>query len=66
MTPQQILDDFEIAMDHMEENPNLFMDRLEIIPTMDDIERSIENKIPLTINQVLTWKYPLGLCRRPG
>ena len=45
-------------MDHMEENPNLFMDRLELIPTMDDIQRSIENKIPLTINQVLTWKYP--------
>ena len=58
MTPQQILDDFAIAMERYNKQPNKFMNRLEIIPTAADIQRALTEKKPLTANQVIAWNYP--------
>ena len=58
LSPQQILDDFAIAMERFARSPNKFMTRLEIIPTAADIQRALANKVTLTANQVIKWNYP--------
>ena len=58
LSPQQILDDFAIAMERFHRDPNKFVTRLEIIPSAADIQYALANRIVLTANQVIKWHYP--------
>eukprot|EP00545_Synedropsis_sp_CCMP1620_P006709 CAMPEP_0119007368 /NCGR_PEP_ID=MMETSP1176-20130426/2962_1 /TAXON_ID=265551 /ORGANISM="Synedropsis recta cf, Strain CCMP1620" /LENGTH=735 /DNA_ID=CAMNT_0006959497 /DNA_START=76 /DNA_END=2283 /DNA_ORIENTATION=- len=58
MTDQQILDDIAIALNRFLDNPNVYHQRLEMIPTMQMIQDAIANKEPLHINSVEEYYYP--------
>lgn len=63
LTPQQILDDISIAIDRFKVNPNLFTIRAENVPTMEDVQKALENGTPLYTNQVILWDNPRAFMK---
>jgi len=58
MTPVQILDDLAIALDRFEQNPNKYMNALEVIPSMKQIQQALADGVPLTTNQMTGYTWP--------
>lgn len=58
LTPQHILDDMDIAIGSFARNPNLFRNRLEVVPTKAQVQLALNTRDKLEANQVLAWHYP--------